>query len=414
MVTVGRRAYDLMYRFGAPWEGADRVELRALVRDGTCSPETLRRPGAATARAIDLGSGAGGVSLELAEAGFEVTGVDFSPVARRKAEAEATRRGLGPDRVRFVEGDLTAGRVDGVDGPFDLLVDYGTIDDLPDEGRRRMATYVSGLARPGAKLFLFAFAGKPEELPRMSFGGPSRAFPGLVPGEVERLFEPAFQVTPIQQPTRQAPFGTWLFERTTAPAPVRTIDARPEVSAIPSPIGRVAAPLLLVTSVLAAVSLAALIAMFAAFAIGARSAGMSVGFVNDVLGLITSVLVLPGVVALHERLGGVSSKRDRALRALGLGSFVAVAGLQALLVTDVLTFEQQVGPVTVAYLGLAVWLIATGRMAARRGLLPGGTRLGVLAAAYVGFPVWAYRIGRLIRGAPGATPALEPATSTHG
>lgn len=31
MVTVRRRAYDLMYRFGAPWEGADRVELRALV-----------------------------------------------------------------------------------------------------------------------------------------------------------------------------------------------------------------------------------------------------------------------------------------------------------------------------------------------------------------------------------------------
>jgi hypothetical protein len=27
MVTVGRWAYDLMYRVGAPWEGADRVEV---------------------------------------------------------------------------------------------------------------------------------------------------------------------------------------------------------------------------------------------------------------------------------------------------------------------------------------------------------------------------------------------------
>ena len=82
MVTVGRRLYDVMYRFGAPWEGADRVELRQLVADGRCAAETLRRPGMSRdARAIDLGCGAGGVSLELARAGFEVTGVDFSQVA---------------------------------------------------------------------------------------------------------------------------------------------------------------------------------------------------------------------------------------------------------------------------------------------------------------------------------------------
>ena len=87
MVTVGRPLYDLMYRFGAPWEGADRTELRALVRDGRCSPDALRRPGAGAARAIDLGCGSGSVSMELAEAGFEVTGVDFSRVALRKARA---------------------------------------------------------------------------------------------------------------------------------------------------------------------------------------------------------------------------------------------------------------------------------------------------------------------------------------
>ena len=89
MVTIGRRLYDLMYRFGAPWEGADRVELRALVQDGRCSPETLRPPGGGPARAIDLGCGSGNVSCELAEAGFVVTGVDFSEVALRKARARA-------------------------------------------------------------------------------------------------------------------------------------------------------------------------------------------------------------------------------------------------------------------------------------------------------------------------------------
>lgn len=214
MVTVGRRAYDLMYRFGAPWEGADRVELRGLVADGRCSPETLRRPDAPAARAIDLGCGAGGVAIELADAGFAVVGVDFSSVALAKARATASRRGFGPDRLVLVAGDLTAGRIPGVDGPFDLLVDYGTLDDLPPVGRQAMARYVTGLARPGSRFFLFAFSGRIEDLPRFSFGGPSRAFPGLVPGEVERLFEPAFRVEVLEAPTRDRHIATYLLERT--------------------------------------------------------------------------------------------------------------------------------------------------------------------------------------------------------
>jgi SAM-dependent methyltransferase len=216
MVTVAGWAYDLMYRFGAPWEGADRVELRALVRDGRCAPETLRRPGQAAATAIDLGCGAGGVSIELATAGFEVTGVDLSPVALRKARAAARERAVAPDCLRFVQGDLTAGSIPGVDGPYDLLVDYGTLDDLPEHGRRAMADHVTRLARPGSRLFLFAFTGRPEDLPRFSLGGPSRAFPGLLPGEVERLFAPAFGIEVIEAPTRTRHLGTWLLERTEA------------------------------------------------------------------------------------------------------------------------------------------------------------------------------------------------------
>jgi SAM-dependent methyltransferase len=213
MVTVGRFAYNLMYRFGAPWEGADRVELRGLVADGRCSPETLRRPGTLATRAIDLGCGAGGVSLELAEAGFAVTGVDFSPIALANARAAAERRGLGPERVTFVAGDLTAGSVPGVTGPFDLLVDYGTLDDLTDAGREAMARYVIQLARPGSRFFLFAFSGRRDDLPRMSFGGPSKAFPGLAPGEVEALFEPAFRIEVLEAPTRSRHIATYLLER---------------------------------------------------------------------------------------------------------------------------------------------------------------------------------------------------------
>lgn len=210
---VTRIAYDLMYRFWVPWADADRVELRALVADGRCAPETLRRPDTPAARAIDLGCGAGGVSIELAERGFDVTGVDFSPVALRKARAAAEARGLGSDRIRFVEGDLTAGGIPGVEGPFDLLVDYGTLDDLSGNRRRAMAAYITALARPGARFFLFAFSGRPEDLPRMSFTGPSRAFPGFRPEDVEAMFGDAFAIDVIEASTRARPLATWLLER---------------------------------------------------------------------------------------------------------------------------------------------------------------------------------------------------------
>jgi SAM-dependent methyltransferase len=215
-----------MYRFGAPWEGADRVELRRLVEDGRCSAKALAPPGR-RARAIDLGCGAGAVAIELAEAGFDVVGIDFSRVALQKARAAAAARGLDGARLRFVEGDLTAGEVTGVVGSFDLLVDYGTLDDLPGDGRRAMARYVASLARPGARLFLYAFGGDPRHLPRFSFSGPSRSFPGLVPGEVEALFGPTFRIEVLEAPTPSRHIGTWLLERFGEPGDVTSSRSTP-------------------------------------------------------------------------------------------------------------------------------------------------------------------------------------------
>lgn len=164
-------------------------------------------------RAIDLGCGTGGVACELAESGFSVTGVDFSETALRKARALAARKGLGPDRVSFVRADLTRDSIEGVPGPFDLLVDYGTLDDLETAGRRAMASLVTRLARPGARFFLYAFSGRPEDLPLFSFSGPSRAFPGLRPGEVETLFQPAFDIRQLSTSRRGSLIATYLLER---------------------------------------------------------------------------------------------------------------------------------------------------------------------------------------------------------
>lgn len=183
---------------------------------------------------------------------------------------------------------------------------------------------------------------------------------------------------------------------TTPSEPGPTFDPAPVALAPTSALARVAGPLLLVSSILSAVGVAFFILMYASFAAGATSAGMSFGFVNDVLGLVVCVLTMPGVIALHELIGVRSPGRDLALRVLGLGSLCAIVILQWLLVTGGLTFEQQIGPVALAYIALGAWFIVTGRMAARRRVLAHGTRLGVLAATYFGYPVWAYRLGRLL------------------
>ena len=125
-----------------------RSELVALVGSGRLTPERLT-PG----RAVDLGCGAGANAVFLAQAGFDVVGIDFSPVALGKARRAALIAGVS-ERVRLVRADLTAPSLPDVGGPFDLLVDYGTLDDLAPRTGGRSVRQNSGsfhaqiLARP--------------------------------------------------------------------------------------------------------------------------------------------------------------------------------------------------------------------------------------------------------------------------
>src|SRR5215467_1075667 len=134
-----------------PWEIGPREELVQLVRDGVLSP----------GRALDLGCGTGANSVFLARHGFEVTGVDFSAVALAKAGRSAEAAGV---RVDFVEDDLTGLRR--VSGPFDVLVDYGTLDDLSRADRDGYVRSVVPLARPGARFLLWCFQWPPRRLDR--------------------------------------------------------------------------------------------------------------------------------------------------------------------------------------------------------------------------------------------------------
>ncbi len=190
-----RWAYDLMYRSWAPWDAVGvREDLRNLLESGRVTPESHPR-------AVDLGCGTGANAVYLAERGFAVVGVDFSPVALAKARTRAERAGVD---CRFVAGDLTADLAEL--GTFDLVLDFGTLDDLDPAGRRAMADNIGRLTTSGSLVIFWCFYADPAALPRFSVTGPSRAVPVIHPGEEQDLFGDAFAIEMLTRDDRTACF----------------------------------------------------------------------------------------------------------------------------------------------------------------------------------------------------------------
>jgi SAM-dependent methyltransferase len=195
---VKARVYDFMYRVWVPWDSIGvRADLVNLLARGDITPE--RYP-----RSIDLGCGTGANVVYLAEQGFDSWGVDFSTVAIRKARRRAAKSAATPT---FVVGDLTAGHIAGVDGPFDLLIDFGTLDDLKGPARKQMAGTITGLSRPGSKFLEYCFYGNREDVPWFSMNA-SKLTPRIAPGELESLFGDGWDIEPFASYPK---WGTEVF-----------------------------------------------------------------------------------------------------------------------------------------------------------------------------------------------------------
>lgn len=146
--------------------------------------------------------------------------------------------------------------------------------------------------------------------------------------------------------------------------------------------------------VVSAVGLVFLIAMFASFAAGATSPGLVFGWINDVSGVVAALLMLPLVVAVHVLLRPHAPIVNGLATVIGLGANLAIMVLQSLLVLGALTFQEEIGPVLIAFIFLVVWLVLTGYLGSSSGTLPHGLRMGLLAVTYVGYPIWAFWLGR--------------------
>jgi cyclopropane fatty-acyl-phospholipid synthase-like methyltransferase len=141
--------YEVLYRipfvpiswiFGSPYEMKEYVEL-------------LENGQIQIGRAIDLGCGEGSNAIYLSKLGFEVIGVDFSPTALKRARANAQAAG---EELTFLEDDLT--NLQQVNRQFDLLVDFGALNDLDESDRDLYIQNVLPLSRPGSCYILMCFA----------------------------------------------------------------------------------------------------------------------------------------------------------------------------------------------------------------------------------------------------------------
>jgi hypothetical protein len=149
---------------------------------------------------------------------------------------------------------------------------------------------------------------------------------------------------------------------------------------------------------------ATLLAMYGGFALGpdARPTALRLGTINDALAIVVYGLLLPVVPVMHELVRETGATRSLVIAVVGAVGIVVTMVLQWLLVTGALTFQQQIVPVSVALLTVGAWMVGTGLLARRAGVLPNGLRNGLLGASYVGFPMWAFGLGRrLLRAGSG-------------
>jgi SAM-dependent methyltransferase len=180
--------YRIAYLVGfKPWDsGVPPPELVAVVEGENALP-----PG----RALDLGCGTGTNTIYLAQHGWEVTALDFTPRALAAARRKVALVGVRP---RILEGDVTRLESLGIGDGYTLLFDLGCYHSIPDAGRDGYARGVTAAAAPGATLLMFGFA------PHQMRFGPA----GFTRDELERRF-PEWTIESAERGTDR--METWWF-----------------------------------------------------------------------------------------------------------------------------------------------------------------------------------------------------------
>ena len=132
--------FNLFYLGRPPW-------------DTGVSPPELKRflDKAAPGRALDVGCGTGTNLVTMAEAGWQVVGMDIAWLSVLRARLKLRQNGL---EGRVIYGDVTA--EPDVRPPFDLILDIGCYHGLSRSGREEYRGHIRKWLRPGGTLLIYA------------------------------------------------------------------------------------------------------------------------------------------------------------------------------------------------------------------------------------------------------------------
>jgi hypothetical protein len=162
-----------------------------------------------------------------------------------------------------------------------------------------------------------------------------------------------------------------------------------------TPFIRTAGNLSLVSASIATVGVVFLIIMFVLFATPYRELALTFGRLNDICIAIQYSLTIPLALVLDRLLRPYRPTLIRLATGLGIASMLVVILLQLALIFGLLSFEMQVGWVTLAMIGgVGLWLIVTGFVARSTDGMPRSVLMSALAVPYLGYPVWAFWLGR--------------------
>lgn len=165
-----------------------RFNLKYLSRPGwdkrVPAPELIRQiSGRTPGNAIDLGCGTGTNLLYLAQQGWNITGLDYAPLAIIKA-----KRKLKNFQKILLVADVTKLAAMDLPGPYDLGLDMGCLHSLPESYR---PSYIKGLEKwikPGSILLIYAF--QPGEFSRNK---------GITRAEMITYFKDGFDLINYEQ-----------------------------------------------------------------------------------------------------------------------------------------------------------------------------------------------------------------------
>jgi hypothetical protein len=155
----------------------------------------------------------------------------------------------------------------------------------------------------------------------------------------------------------------------------------------------------IISGIVSTIGVVLLIAMFVFFATPYKSLGAAFGMLNDICVALQYLLTIPVALALYRILLPYNPALIRFATVVGVFMMLIVTGLQLALIFGVLTFQQQVGWVTLAMIaGVGTWLLITGVVARSTGKFPNSILMSSLAVPYLGYPAWAFWIGRQLLG----------------